>query len=110
MAKETMEYGKLLAGEAFFITRVNVAAGEYKAGELLTTADGKTWTKAEAVEIGGHYAVVANDTTLTDAGEVVCYKEGYFNEHIFTVAGAKATADMVEVLKTKNIFVTTVAK
>ena len=104
------KYGKLAAGEVNFIFRADVAAGAYKTGELLETADGLTWTKATDVKVGGMYAVVAGDVTLTDAGEVVCYKEGYFNANILTVNGAKATANMAKILKTKNIFVTAVAE
>ena len=108
MAREEFKYGKLVAGEVYFIHRVNVGAGTYNAGDLLVTTDGKTYEKATAVTLGGHYTVVAHTAELEEAGEVVCYKEGYFNKNIFTVNGATASENDVEILKTNRIFVTTV--
>ena len=103
------KHGKLVAGEVYFIHRVKVAAGEYKVGDLLETTDGLTYAKATAdAKLANEYAVVAEAVTHEGAGEVVCYKEGYFNKNVFKINGTVASDNSVEILKTKRIFVTTV--
>lgn len=103
------KFGKLIAGEVFFIHRVNAGAGEYKAGDVLETSDGLTYAKATAdASLTKEYAVVAQDVTLDDAGEVVCYKEGYFNKNVATINSKTISDNSIEILKTKRIFITTV--
>ena len=103
------KHGKLVAGEVYFIHRVSAVAGTYKVGDLLETSDGLTYTKATSVTLGKEYAVVAEDeVTLEAKGEIVCYKEGYMNKNVVKVNDAEASADAIEILKTKRIFVTTV--
>ena len=113
------KYGKLIAGEVNYIHRVPVDAGEYYEGEILETTDGITYAKVNKETLANdfnnkEFAVVAQAVTLEDAGEVVCYKEGYFNQNIINVDGSIA-ADYSEgfeiirdLFKTKRIFITTV--
>ena len=107
MNRETFEYKQLFAGEAYFITTVPVAAGEFKTGDLMVTTDGKTWAKATTATavIANHFAVCIEDATLEEAGSVVTVKEGYFNSKVLKVAGEEATETVIEMLKTKNIFI-----
>ena len=103
------KYGKLIAGEVNYIHRVTAGAGEYKAGTVLETTDGKTYTKATSeVDMTKEYAVVAQDVVLDETGEVVCYKEGYFNKNVATINGTTISDASIEILKTKRIFITTV--
>lgn len=108
--KQEFKYGKLAAGKIEFVFKVNASAGTYAEGDILETADGLTYAKATAVDISKHYAVCAEDTTLSGKGELVAYKGGYFNKNIVTVNGAEVSADAVEILKTQNIFIEDVAE
>lgn len=107
MNRETFERKQLFAGEVFFITPIAVAAGEFKAGDLMVTTDGITWAKAtaETAKIANYFAVCAEDKTLEGKGEVIAYKEGYFSKAAVKVGGAEASEAVIEMLKTKNIFI-----
>lgn len=121
---EKMSFSQIFAGEVNYITRVKVAAGTYKRGDLLecavtnTVAEtsatatlaatfGQCATKSTAV-YGNEYVVCAEDKTLSAAGEVVVYKEGYFNKALIMLKGGAANDNSVAILKTKNIFLETV--
>lgn len=101
---EKFKYSQLFAGDVDHIVSLDVAAGTYKRGTLLTTEDGKVWSPATAVALGKNFAVCGEDVTLSGAGVVVAYKDGYFNKRIVEVNGAEASADDVKILKTVNIF------
>lgn len=103
------KYGKLIAGEVNYIHRVTAGAGTYKEGDVLETTDGLTYAKATAdAALNKEYAVVAQSVTLDAQGEVVCYKEGYFNKNVVKINDTTASDNSIEILKTKRIFVTTV--
>lgn len=103
------KHGKLIAGEVNYIHRVTAGAGEYKEGDVLETSDGLTYAKATAdASLTKEYAVVAQAVTLDDSGEVVCYKEGYFNKNVAKINGTTASENSIEILKTKRIFITNV--
>lgn len=98
------KHKQLFAGEVRDIIRLDVSAGEYKRGTLLSSEDGLVYAPATEVALNGHYAICGDDVTLEDAGEVVAYKHGYFNKSVVEVNGAEATADNVKILKTVDIF------
>jgi len=103
------KYGKLIAGEVNYIHRVKVGAGEYNVGDILETTNGLTYAKATAdAKLANEYAVVAEAVTLEAEGEVVCYKEGYFNKNVAKINDMTASDNSIEILKTKRIFITTV--
>lgn len=109
MNRAEMNYGKLANGKIDYTFRVTAAAGTYAVGDILETADGLTYAKATAVDITKHYVVCAEDTTLSENGEIVVYKGGYFNKNIVKVNNTEASANDIEILKTQNIFVEDVA-
>lgn len=100
------KFKPLLAGETRDIVRVKVAAGEFKRGMLLETSDGLTYAPAQTVAIGNYYTMCVEDVVLEAEGEVVTYKEGYFNKRFVTEINTDAviTDNAVEILKTKNIY------
>ena len=103
------KHGKLIAGEVYFIHRVSAGAGTYNVGDVLETTNGLTYAKATAdASRTKEYAVVAQAVTLDGEGEIVCYKEGYFNKNILKINDTTASDNSIEILKTKRIFVTTV--
>ena len=109
MNREEFKHGKLANGRIDYTFRVTASAESYAEGDILETSDGLTYAKAESVDITKHYVVCAEETILSDAGELVVYKGGYFNKAIVKVNGAEATADAINILKTQNIFVEDVA-
>jgi hypothetical protein len=103
------KHGKLIAGEVNYIHRVKVSAGEYNVGDVLETTDGLTYAKATTdASLTKEYAVVAEAVKLEVSGEVVCYKEGYFNKNVTKINSKTASDNSIEILKTKRIFITTV--
>lgn len=126
MARETFNYGKLIAGETNYIVKVPVSAGTYKVGDVLecpvtytgTVADstatiaiaftGKYAKAAAEVKVENQYVVCYEDVTAEDNQEIVCIKEGYFNENVIKVNNKEVTATGKAILLTKNIFVTKV--
>lgn len=106
MRKSAVEFKhrQIFAGEVKGIVDVEVAAGTYKRGTLLATTDGKSWSPATAVALGGHYAVCGEDIELEEAGKVVAYRAGYFNKRLVEVNGAAASDDDAKILITKDIY------
>lgn len=108
MAKGVYNYNQIHAGECPYITRVKVAAGEYKRGDLLecvvtTGTPASTYKKpTAAATMANLYVICSEDVKATANQEVVVFPEGYFNENKINVAGALATNK--EILKTKNIY------
>lgn len=103
------KHGKLIAGEVNYIHRVKAGAGTYNVGDVLETSNGLTYAKATAdASMTKEYCVVAEAVTLDEAGEVVCYKEGYFNKNVAKINDTTASDNSIEILKTKRIFITTV--
>lgn len=106
---EEFKYGKLVAGEVNYIHRVKAGAGTYNVGDVLETSDGLKYAKATTdASLTKEYAVVAEAVTLEADGEVVCYKEGYFNKNVVKINNATASDNSIEILKTKRVFITTV--
>lgn len=102
-----MTFKQLFAGEVNYIVELPVGAGEFKIGTLLVSTDGKTWAPAtaESAVIDNHFAISAEDKTATGADILIGYMEGYFNRNVVEVDGAEASDDVVEILKTKKIFI-----
>lgn len=114
--REEMKFEQIFAGEVHYITRVKVAAGEYKRGDLLecvvtSGAMASTYGQcatASTVKMDNVYVVCANNCTAEANDEVVVYREGFFNKALIMLKGKEANDAAVEILKAKNIFLETV--
>lgn len=108
MTKNKVEFKheQLFAGEVRDIIKLKVSDDEYKKGMLLDSTDGITYKKATEVALTGHFAICAEDVTVSGTGEVVTYKHGYFNKNIVETVNTTSiiTDDAVEILKTQDIF------
>ena len=126
MAKETLDYKQLFAGEVHGMTSVPVPAGTYKVGQVLElvvteavaesalTTTPATQYKAPTsadLSIKNDYVICNEDVTLTGAGVVPAFKFGYFNKALVTYNGTAGVSEKGElVLKTKGIFLENVSE
>ena len=130
---EKLEYKQLFAGEVHGMTRVPVADGTYKRGqviELVVTDSGtvaessatisttvaERYAKPTSADLGikNDYVICDEDVVATGStGTVAAFKYGYFNNELVTIdeAGAtNVTAKGINVLRTKGIFLENVSK
>ena len=128
MAKETLEYKQLFAGEVHGMTRVPVADGTYKRGQVLelvatetvastdvttTLADRYSKPTSADLAIKNDYVIIDEDVTATGStGTAAAFKFGYFNKDLVTTDGAstKISAKGINVLRSKGIFLEEVSK
>lgn len=120
MAKETLEYKQLFAGEVHGMTRVAVGAGTYYRGQVLelkvteassdsavttTVATQYTAPTSADLSIKSEYVICDEDVKLTGAGTVPAFRFGYFNKDLVTYNGTAAvSAKGEQVLQAKGIF------
>lgn len=126
MAKETLEYKQLFAGEVHGMTRVAVGAGTYYRGQVLelkvteavastdvttTPATQYAAPTSEDLAIKNEYVICDEDVTLSGAGTVPSFRFGYFNKDLVTYNGTAQVSDKgIQVLQTKGIFLEDVVK
>lgn len=104
--REEFKYNQLFAGEVKYITTANVAAGTYKRGTILASADGISYAPATEIKKANAHLICSEDVTHGAEGVVTVYKEGFFNKRVVAEANTEGivTDDAVEILKTQNIF------
>lgn len=126
MAKETLEYKQLFAGEVHGMTRVPVGTGTYYRGQVLelvvseavatsnvTTTPATTYTAPTSADLAikNDYVICDEDVTLSGSGTVPVFKFGHFRKDLVTYNGTANVSEKGElVLKTKGIFLEDVTK
>lgn len=128
MAKETLEYKQLFAGDVWGMTRVPVANGTYKRGQVLelvateavastnvTTTLAERYSKPTSADLAikNDYVIIDEDVTASgNTGTAAAFKFGYFNKDLVTTDGTSTAVSTkgINVLRAKGIFLETVSK
>ena len=112
MARETMNFDQLFAGEVGHIVSVPVSGATIKRGDVLVAtvtsgAVAATFVKAtEDAKVGNIYVVAANDVK-NFTGDVVAYADGYFDAAVAKI-NDKAINDASKLaLMASKIFIVT---
>lgn len=112
MAKETMKYDQLFAGEVGHIVRVPVSGATINRGDVLegTVASGVVATafkKATADAKVGNVYVIAAESVTDYTGEVVAYAEGCFDSEQVKINDAALTEASKLALMASKIYILT---
>lgn len=110
MARETMNYDQLFAGEVGHIVRVPVSGATINRGDVLvgavtSGAVATAFAKATADAKVGNIYVVAAEDVKDFTGEVVAYADGCFDASVVKINDAAPTEASKLALMASKIFV-----
>jgi len=116
MAKETLNYDSLFAGEVRSVITIDLAASQtVKRGDLLectvaasTGATAASFSKpSAAAKATNIYAIAAEDvtTSASQTAKITVYRDGFFNQNAIVFGGESTAAENKHALMLNNIYV-----